>query len=124
MDPEKPQRFCSANSAFDDLYPERRGPGRDFSVFDAMVGKARVNPLKDICQKNVLTCLEMPMIKLMMSALESCGCKVDLARHFSCEICTDGGEFHNMGGYDEQTNQERNLFKTQSKRVSISVCLT
>ena len=106
MDPKKPQQFCSANSAFSDLYPERRGPGVTPSIFDSMVGKGNVNSVKEICQKNVLTSLEFPMIKLMMSALESSGCKPDLTRHFSCEMCTEGGESHNMGGYDEETNQE------------------
>ena len=106
METKTPQQFCSANSAFSDLYPERRGPGVSYSIFDTMVGKGKVNSVKEICQKDVLTCLEFPMIKLMVSALESSGCKPDLARHFSCEMCTEGGEAHNMGGYDEETNQE------------------
>jgi hypothetical protein len=106
MDPVKPAQYCSANAAFGDMYPERRGPGVSFSVFETMIGKAKVNSVKDICQKNVLDCLEMPMIRLMISALESSGCKADLSRHFSCEMCTQGRECQNMGGYDDETNQE------------------
>ena len=99
------QPFSTANAAFADLYPERRGPGITYSIFDKMAGRAKATSTKEICQNNILNCLEMPMIKLMLSALESSGCKVDLNRHLSCEICTSGSDCQNMGGYDEETNQ-------------------
>ncbi len=106
MDPKKTSpQFSSSNAAFTDLYPERRGPGVTFSVFDKMKGKAKTTSRKEICQNNIVSCLEMPLIKLMVSSLESSGCKIDVSRHFACDICAEGNDIQNMGGYDEENNQ-------------------
>lgn len=54
------------------------------------------------CEKNVLTCTkESPMVKLMMGALKSSGCPLDLRRHISCEVC----DITVSGGYDPELNQ-------------------
>lgn len=37
----------------------------------------------------------------MLNALDKTGCKVNLKRHFSCEICGDGV----TGGYDARQNK-------------------
>jgi hypothetical protein len=70
-----------------------------------MTGQAKSTSLKEICQKNVISVLEMPLIKLMLSALDRSGCKWDLTRHVSCNICKPGSDIQNMGGYDEEANQ-------------------
>jgi mitochondrial inner membrane protease ATP23 len=42
-----------------------------------------------------------PLIKLMMGALKSSGCTIDIRRHISCEVCD-----HSVsGGYDPVLNQ-------------------
>jgi hypothetical protein len=41
----------------------------------------------------------------MVSSLESSGCKIDVSRHFACDICAEGNDIQNMGGYDEENNQ-------------------
>ncbi|CAG2184038.1 unnamed protein product, partial [Oppiella nova] len=42
-----------------------------------------------------------PLVKLMMSALKSHGCEVDIRRHISCECCSS----EVTGGYDPHLNQ-------------------
>ncbi|XP_045608980.1 mitochondrial inner membrane protease ATP23 homolog isoform X2 [Procambarus clarkii] len=42
-----------------------------------------------------------PLVKLMLAALKSSGCEVDLGRHISCEVC----DVTVNGGYDSETNQ-------------------
>ncbi|XP_076381985.1 mitochondrial inner membrane protease ATP23 homolog isoform X2 [Megalopta genalis] len=41
------------------------------------------------------------LVKLMMAALKSSGCEIDLRRHISCEIC----DTKVTGGYDPHLNQ-------------------
>ena len=103
MDSKK--SFSIKNSTFADLYPERRGVGKTFSVFEKMSGKANATSRKEICQNNIVSCMEMPMIKLMVSALESSGCPIDVSRHFACDVCTEGKDIQNLGGYDDENNQ-------------------
>nr|CAD7394946.1 unnamed protein product [Timema cristinae] len=56
-----------------DLYPERRGENYKPS----------------------------PLVKLMMNALKSSGCEIDIRRHISCEVC----DVSVSGGYDPIFNQ-------------------
>ncbi|XP_042870965.1 mitochondrial inner membrane protease ATP23 homolog [Penaeus japonicus] len=42
-----------------------------------------------------------PIVKLMLSALKSSGCEVDLSRHVACEVC----DVSVSGGYDPELNQ-------------------
>lgn len=41
------------------------------------------------------------MVKLMIGALKSSGCPIDLRRHISCEVC----DVTVSGGYDPELNQ-------------------
>lgn len=86
-----------------DLYPERRGTtfkpkwGR---VLLGLEGKENLDKLK--CERNVYWCIKnSPLVKLMMGALKSSGCPIDIRRHISCEVC----ENTVTGGYDPITNQ-------------------
>ncbi|RLU17066.1 hypothetical protein DMN91_011135 [Ooceraea biroi] len=42
-----------------------------------------------------------PIVKLMLAALKSSGCEVDMRRHISCEVCNPIVS----GGYDSEFNQ-------------------
>ena len=90
--------FCMLN--FPIVLPQRK-----FSTFETLTGQGKSFSLREICQKNVISCLDMPLIKLMVSALEASGCKIDPTRHFACDICKPGRDIQNFGGYDEELNQ-------------------
>lgn len=54
------------------------------------------------CEKNVYNCIRSsPLVKLMMDALKSSGCGIDIRRHISCEVC----DYSVSGGYDPTLNQ-------------------
>jgi inner membrane protease ATP23 len=54
------------------------------------------------CEKNVYKCvMNSPLVKLMMGALKSSGCGIDIRRHISCEVC----DYSVSGGYDPLLNQ-------------------
>lgn len=57
---------------------------------------------KHKCEQNVYKCIKTsPLVKLMMGALKSSGCEIDIRRHISCEVCD-----HSVsGGYDPVNNQ-------------------
>lgn len=39
------------------------------------------------CEQNVYKCvMNSPLVKLMMGALRSSGCEIDIRRHISCEV--------------------------------------
>ncbi|KAM8717379.1 hypothetical protein ACLKA7_004126 [Drosophila subpalustris] len=86
-----------------DLYPERRGetykPKLSRILFGAE-GKENIDRYK--CEQNVYWCVKNgPLVKLMMGALRSSGCPIDLRRHISCEVCDPTV----TGGYDPVLNQ-------------------
>lgn len=117
--------------SFGDLYPERRGALKAPSKLEVASGGARHSSYKDVCYANMISAMEYPLIKLMMSALKSAGCPLgEIAfcfcfgvyrvkwllrkllafspvpsRHFACDICKSGSELKNAGGYDPDTNQ-------------------
>ncbi|XP_068210608.1 mitochondrial inner membrane protease ATP23 homolog [Palaemon carinicauda] len=86
-----------------DLYPERRGEKYKPSLARiAWLGEGRENIDKIKCERNVWSCVQKsPAVKLMLSALKSSGCEVDLTRHISCEVC----DVSVSGGYDPELNQ-------------------
>ncbi|KAK4320083.1 hypothetical protein Pmani_009024 [Petrolisthes manimaculis] len=86
-----------------DLYPERRGEKYNPSFARiALLGEGRESSDKFKCEKNVWNCVQnSPLVKLMLSALKSSGCEVDLKRHISCEVC----DVTVNGGYDSELNQ-------------------
>ncbi|XP_059607806.1 mitochondrial inner membrane protease ATP23 homolog [Phlebotomus argentipes] len=100
-DPPKPEEESSKWGY--DLYPERRGEKYKTSwgkVLFGVEGRENMDKLK--CERNVFKCVKnSPLVKLMMGALRSSGCPIDIRRHFSCEVCA-----HSVtGGYDPILNQ-------------------
>ncbi|KAK3911085.1 Mitochondrial inner membrane protease ATP23-like protein [Frankliniella fusca] len=54
------------------------------------------------CEKKLYSLIqEEPLVKLLIGALKSSGCPVDIRRNFSCEVCCQGV----YGGYDTETQQ-------------------
>ncbi|XP_041348274.1 mitochondrial inner membrane protease ATP23 homolog [Gigantopelta aegis] len=65
------------------------------------------------CETNVVWCANKnPMVKLMMRALKSRGCEVNLRRHISCEKCLQRVN----GGFDPTTSQIVVCQNTATKR--------
>ncbi|CAH0406402.1 unnamed protein product [Chilo suppressalis] len=85
-----------------DLYPERRGTFKP-KLGNILIGKEGKENLDKIkCEKNVYHCVKnSPIVKVMMAALKSSGCPIDIRRHISCEVC----DYSVSGGYDPQLNQ-------------------
>ncbi|KAL8577239.1 hypothetical protein ACOMHN_034265 [Nucella lapillus] len=82
------------------FYPQRGGSEEVKSFWSSVWGKSNANNFR--CEANVTWCVQNnPMVKLMMRALKSNGCKVDLRRHISCENCLEKVN----GGFDPTTNQ-------------------
>ncbi|XP_034252655.1 mitochondrial inner membrane protease ATP23 homolog [Thrips palmi] len=54
------------------------------------------------CEKKLYKLMkEEPLIKLLIGALETSGCPINIRRNFSCEVCYTGV----CGGYDTETQQ-------------------
>lgn len=87
-----------------DLYPGRRGQNsktnswwHKWSGIENAQHKDKVS-----CEINVYNCIKnSPLVKLLVAALNSSGCKFDIRRHISCECCDDIV----TGGYDPVLNQ-------------------
>ncbi|KAJ8946370.1 hypothetical protein NQ318_010135 [Aromia moschata] len=86
-----------------DLYPDRTRAAKNTSVTDYMIGiRGKENIDKIKCERNVYKCVkESPLVKLMIGALKSSGCAIDIRRHISCEECAPTVS----GGYDPILNQ-------------------
>ncbi|XP_065160443.1 mitochondrial inner membrane protease ATP23 homolog [Atheta coriaria] len=85
-----------------DLYPERRQQKDPSLMSNLMKGKGRENIDKIRCERTVYKCIKTsPLVKLMMGALKSSGCAVDIRRHIACEECSALVS----GGYDPVLNQ-------------------
>lgn len=68
----------------------------------AVLGEGRDSVDNLRCERNVLKCVETsPLVKLMLSALKSAGCEVDIRRNICCEPCDKAV----TGGYDSELNQ-------------------
>ncbi|KAK3780846.1 hypothetical protein RRG08_059489 [Elysia crispata] len=81
------------------FYPEREAK-KEKSYFERVLSRDDATNFK--CRLNVQTCLENnPMVKLMVGALSSHGCPVDMKRHISCEPCLAKVS----GGFDPKTMQ-------------------
>lgn len=82
-----------------DLYPERRGK-KAVGIEAFMKGKNNIDKFK--CEQNIYACIkESPLVRLMMNALKSSGCEIDIRRHIACEECSPTVS----GGYDPVLNQ-------------------
>lgn len=91
---------------YSDLYPGRKNQSSENQSrtwFDVIsFNEKRKNYEKINCEINVYNCVKKsPLVKLMLAALKSSGCEVDLGRHISCEVCDNTV----TGGYDPDTNQ-------------------
>ncbi|GIY25798.1 mitochondrial inner membrane protease ATP23 homolog [Caerostris extrusa] len=86
-----------------EFFPERRGDKIARGWFRTLfVGEGRDNLQKLKCERQVHNVIsESPLIKLMMDALKTTGCAIDLNRHISCEPCSKVV----TGGYDAEMNQ-------------------
>lgn len=86
-----------------DLYPERRGEAFKPKLSRVLLGfEGQENIDRYKCEQNVYWCVKNgPLVKLMMGALRSSGCPIDLRRHISCEVCDSSV----TGGYDPVLNQ-------------------
>ncbi|ENN73132.1 hypothetical protein HUJ04_008723 [Dendroctonus ponderosae] len=86
-----------------DLYPERRGAKPQASFTDVLLGrKGRESYRKIDCERSVYRCIKTsPLVRLMVGALKSAGCAIDIRRHISCEECAP----EVSGGYDPILNQ-------------------
>lgn len=91
------------NEASLKLFPDRR-PGSSSVIKNSYLYRlfARDSYARLKCEKSVKEIVESsPMVKLMMAALNSSGCPVDISRHIACEPCNRGV----TGGYDPTLNQ-------------------
>ncbi|RZC40637.1 Peptidase M76 domain containing protein, partial [Asbolus verrucosus] len=85
-----------------DLYPERCKKKVTTGISALFEGKGRENIDKIKCERNVYKCIKQsPIVKLMMGALKSSGCSMDIRRHISCEECAPTVS----GGFDPILNQ-------------------
>ncbi|XP_043282279.1 mitochondrial inner membrane protease ATP23 homolog isoform X2 [Venturia canescens] len=86
-----------------DLYPERRGERHRTNwvrAFFMLEGRDAMQKVR--CEKNVYECVRSsPLVKLMMGALKSSGCEINIRRHIVCEFCSESVS----GGYDPELNQ-------------------
>ena len=87
---------------FNEVYPERDGKPSKTSIG---LNADRTETIGN-CQKSVIKCFEnVPYLKLLWNSLESQGCKPDLSRHISCELCQGGNNIEHAGNFDHKTNQ-------------------
>ncbi|KOC64978.1 Mitochondrial inner membrane protease ATP23 like protein [Habropoda laboriosa] len=96
------QKCDNTNVGYSDLYPGRKqAPIR--SWWSKLFLEEKLEQIqKTKCELNVYDCIkESPAVKLMMAALKSSGCEIDIGRHISCEVCDKAV----TGGYDPQLNQ-------------------
>ncbi|XP_076659951.1 mitochondrial inner membrane protease ATP23 homolog [Halictus rubicundus] len=85
-----------------DLYPERRGQKPRTWINKIFRIQEREALHKFNCEANVYKCVKnSALVKLMLAALKSSGCEIDIRRHISCEMC----DTKVTGGYDPELNQ-------------------
>lgn len=97
-----PKAETRTDSGFQ-YYPERRGGKMQESLLKvAVLGEGRDSVDHFWCERNVQKCFEnSPLVKLMLSALKSAGCEVNIRRNVCCEPCDKAV----TGGYDPELNQ-------------------
>lgn len=86
-----------------DMYPERRGRTFKPKWYNVLLGiQGRESEDKLRCEMAVFRCLQKSeMVRLMLAALKSSGCEVDIRRNIVCEVCDNSV----TGGYDPELNQ-------------------
>ncbi|XP_017883366.1 mitochondrial inner membrane protease ATP23 homolog [Ceratina calcarata] len=101
--PKANEKTDANNDAdYSDLYPGRRDSPTQNWFRKIVFAEQQEQLQKTRCEVNVVDCIQnSPLVKLMMAALKSSGCEVDIGRHISCEVCDKVV----TGGYDPQLNQ-------------------
>lgn len=86
-----------------DLYPERRNKQKSPAIGEILTLRKGTELFDKIkCETKVYDCIKTsPLVKLMMGALKSSGCPIDIRRHIACEECDPSVS----GGYDPVLNQ-------------------
>ena len=83
--------YASQSPEFLEVYPERKGKILQEDKKTILSKIYNREKIVKSCQKEVLFCFEnVPYLKLLWESIENRGCKLDLNRHFSCEICQPG----------------------------------
>ena len=83
--------YSSQSPEFLEVYPERKGKILQEDKKTILSKIYNREKIVKSCQKEVLFCFEnVPYLKLLWESIENRGCKLDLNRHFSCEICQPG----------------------------------
>lgn len=101
-----------------DLYPGRKGEKPTW--YQTMFG-FNSSISKMICQRNLRKVIkESPLVKLMLAALHSSGCPVDIERHICCETCTSVVS----GGYDVKENQVVICDNISGNKAKLEMVLT
>ncbi|XP_034171774.1 mitochondrial inner membrane protease ATP23 homolog [Osmia lignaria lignaria] len=97
-----PAKNNNTEADYSDLYPGRKNASSPESWISKIPFFRSESFDKIKCETNVYSCLkDSPLIKLMVAALKSSGCEIDIGRHISCEICDE----RVTGGYDQALNQ-------------------
>ena len=100
------EKYSSQSPEFLEVYPERKGKILQEDKKTILSKLYNREKIVKSCQTEVLYCFEnVPYLKLLWESIENRGCKLDLNRHFSCEICQPGKDVQHAGTYDESTNQ-------------------
>jgi len=100
------EKYSSQSPEFLEVYPERKGKVLQEDKKTILSKIYNREKIVKSCQTEVLYCFEnVPYLKLLWESIENRGCKLDLNRHFSCEICQPGKDVQHAGTYDESTNQ-------------------
>ncbi|ODM89657.1 Mitochondrial inner membrane protease ATP23 [Orchesella cincta] len=97
------ERELSLNEKARKLYPERGGDPYKPSWFNVLIkGEGREGLDKMKCEMKVWKVVQQSyLVRLLMDALKSSGCEIDIRRHISCEVC----DVSVTGGYDPTLNQ-------------------
>lgn len=96
---EKPISIDYNVDDYSDLYPGRKNGSSEtwLQKFLKFEGYEKIK-----CETNVYKCFKnSPIVKLMVAALRSSGCDIDISRHVSCEVCDN----KITGGFDPVFNQ-------------------
>lgn len=105
-----------------DMYPDRRRPAnKEMTMSGFLKGQGKENLDKIKCERNVYKCIKnSPLVKLMLGALKSSGCEIDIRRHIACEECAPNVS----GGYDPILNQVVICHNTVTREGMVQGVLT
>lgn len=106
--------FPTRHTAFKDEKPVKKHTKWDFLKEDFLWNVTSRYNRK--CEAYALDCIRYnPMVKMMLEAMKTHGCPINLRRHISCESCYQGV----YGGFDSNINQ---VVICQNNNNKKSVC--